>query len=324
MSEPLSTTSRWSAILATGRVSNLPTVASNTLVAMLLCLSASPQQAISTTWFTPDFFPLFIIITLGASLLYIGGCFLGDVMDVEFDKKHKPSRPIPAGTLRRSTIYTSAWFLILSGTVTPLLLISAYKDIPLDLIELIKLWPIYSLPLCIILYSIYHKRSALLGLPLIGLCRFTLIIFASALTLWAYQIQFLSCVPILLVYGGTVAIFTVCFASVARTESSPSPVSFRKLLAGIMILLPLSSLAYFQLGTIPAPTIIAAFLCYWAWLGRGFSMLQKDKGGYVAICLAGFSLLDACFVSWLGAPWLLICLGLFSLALLLQRWAPAT
>lgn len=313
MSDPLRTGSQWSAILATGRVSNLPTVASNCLVAMLIALAGTAGIDHGSP-------AVLLSIIFGACQLYIGGCFLGDAIDVEFDQKNKPERPIPTGMLSRRSIYTWAWLLLISGTFTPLLLIGWHQGISLNLAELLRLAPIFFLPASIILYSIYHKRSAWLGLPLIGLCRFFLIAYSSTLSLWACGQTTLLSSSVLIFYGLPVAIYTICFASVARTESSPSPVSSRKLLGCTMFLLPIFAEAFPHKNDL----VIIALASYWIWLQRGFKILKHDKGGYVAVCLAGFSLLDACFVCWIGVPWLLLCLTLFLLALILQRWAPAT
>jgi hypothetical protein len=39
------------------------------------------------------------LVLVGATLLYLGGAFLNDVFDVEFDKAHHPSRPLPSGAI---------------------------------------------------------------------------------------------------------------------------------------------------------------------------------------------------------------------------------
>lgn len=265
------------------------------------------------------------MILFGACQIYVGGCFLGDAIDVEFDQKHKPSRPIPSGILRRSTVYTWAWLLILSGTFSPILLIALHYQMELPLVMVSNLWPILSLPACVILYSIFHKRSALLGLSLIGLCRFTLIAYTATIALWSAPEFAHNSGPTLLYYGIPVAIYTICFASVARTEASPSPVSKRKLLAVTMFLLPLASFVLISMADPLKLATLISLAIYWLWLSSGFRKLNHDKGRYVAKCLAGFSLLDACYASSDdNILWLLVCLGLFTLALLLQRWAPAT
>ena len=87
-----------SAILATGRISNLPTVWSNLLVAFLFAGSLTTANL-----------TLFALACLSASLLYVGGCFLGDAIDVEFDLTHKPERPIPSGILERKSVFTALY-----------------------------------------------------------------------------------------------------------------------------------------------------------------------------------------------------------------------
>ena len=72
-------------LLVLGRVSNLPTVWSNCLAAWLLGGGGATKD--------------FLFIQLGASLLYLGGMFLNDAFDAEFDRQHRPERPIPSGLI---------------------------------------------------------------------------------------------------------------------------------------------------------------------------------------------------------------------------------
>src|SRR3954466_5310656 len=70
-------------LLVLGRVSNLPTVWSNCLAGWLLSRGGAPDE-------------LFLLCA-GTSLLYVGGMFLNDVFDIEFDRQHRSERPIPSG-----------------------------------------------------------------------------------------------------------------------------------------------------------------------------------------------------------------------------------
>ena len=273
------------ALLATGRISNLPTVWCNCLAAVLLVIQSGfiAHKDIS------------IGLIIMASCAYVGGCFLGDVFDVEFDRKHKPDRPIPSGILDQKLVLWLGLFLVL----VPAYFIKSSSYLYLLLFG------------AIMLYALLHKRIPLLGLPLIGLCRFFLITFAAGT---------ITEVPIIL-YASAVAIYTIAFASVARTESSDSPITWRTLLRYTMLALPLTVLftnQSFQLET------ITALIIYALWITYAFSFLNTNKGNYVSKCLAGFCLLDACFVAQFGWIWLIICLILFVFALGLQKIAPAT
>lgn len=331
------------ALLATGRISNLPTVWCNCLAAALLLLNFSSRA--QESYFSSDAtFPLgnFILVAaillVSSTFIYVGGCFLGDGLDAEFDRKHKPDRPIPSGILSRNNLLKLAWIMIIIATALPA--VFHYLTPPLlaqaTVVDLAtnygwqQMTAIPFLTLAIILYSIYHKKSLFLGLPLIGSCRFFLIIFAASITAWlvsaaplfthSYLIE-----PILF-YSAAVALYTICFASVARTESSDSPITWRKILRYTMLALPLLAVISKPdiLGTYHQAPALAAIAIYAIWLIHSFSHLTRNKGKYVSKCLAGFCLLDACFIAQFGWIWLLICLALFATSLALQKIAPAT
>lgn len=273
------------ALLATGRISNLPTVWCNCLVATILIAT------LESTGYIDISIKLFII----ASSAYVGGCFLGDAFDTEFDRKHKPERPIPSGILDQKFVLWLGLFLIL----VPSYFITSDSYLYLILFGVI------------LLYALLHKKVPLLGLPLIGLCRFFLIIFAAGT---------ITEIPIIL-YASAVCLYTIAFASVARTESSDSPITWRNLLRYTMLALPLTTLITnptFQIQTLIAIAIYASWITY------AFKFIDTNKGNYVSKCLAGFCLLDACFVAQFGWIWLIICLILFILSLTLQKIAPAT
>jgi hypothetical protein len=75
--------------LKLGRVSNLPTVWSNTLAAIALSggewtMGLAAASAVSM------------------SLFYVAGMILNDVFDAEYDGIHRPTRPIPSGQVGRA------------------------------------------------------------------------------------------------------------------------------------------------------------------------------------------------------------------------------
>jgi len=333
---------KFSAILATGRISNLPTVWCNVLVAFLLVQLAPamfgdfPSSIFSV--------PLLLVSCLAASCLYVGGCFLGDAVDVEFDKSHKPDRPIPMGVLDRNSIYGYAAFLLTTGIVLPF----AYLKFSTDSFAPSALVASLLLAGAIIIYSLWHKRSPWIGLPFIGACRFFLVIFGvyiAIMTVPSLQDVFdasaeaprdgsLSGVcggggarPIVFLYALCVGFYTICFASVARSESSPKPITWRKGLMVTMLLLPLLALPLnlnILFHSVVDMSSLIALILYWLWMISAFRKINSNKGQFVSRSLAGFCLLDATFAAQFGWPWLLVCLLLFGLSHTLQKWAPAT
>ena len=65
----------WRTLLILGRVSNLPTVWSNCLAGWLLGGGGSGWK--------------FFLLSLGGTCLYVGGLFLNDAFDVEFDRQYR-------------------------------------------------------------------------------------------------------------------------------------------------------------------------------------------------------------------------------------------
>lgn len=302
------------ALLATGRTSNLPTVWSNVLVAFLLVSGGNELHITSL-----------LVAAVAASLIYIGGCFLGDAIDSGFDALHKPTRPIPSGILDRSIVCTTATLLLAAGTLIPWLYFQKTQ----------LLIPSSLLTAAVVLYSWLHKKSLFFGLPLIGACRFLLLPFGAAIAIAHHGFLADPFSPTLLTAAAAIALYTICFASVARTESSQNPFNYRNTIALIMALTPTLFLAYAlsdavlnpsnHLRSLPYLPVVIALLNYWIWFAASLSNLKHNrKGPFVAMSLAGFCLLDATIAALFGWPYLSIALILFILALLLQKITPAT
>lgn len=293
-----------SAILATGRISNLPTVWSNLLVAFLFAGSLSESN-----------YTLFAVACISASLLYVGGCFLGDAVDVEFDMAHKPSRPIPTGVLTRSSVYSAASVMLGAGVALPI----SFVYLSLGALSLSLISTLALLTASIVTYSLWHKNSPAIGLPLIAACRIFLVLFGYSLTAPILPDSFI------LIVALTVGLYTVCFASVARGESSPKPISWRKSLITLMLSLPV--IVHFLkprvLTSIP-PELGAGLGIYVLWLFLAFSHLNTNKGKFVAMSLAGFCILDLTFAAAFSPAAAIATLILFAASLTLQKWAPAT
>ncbi|ACH38839.1 hypothetical protein Gbem_1824 [Citrifermentans bemidjiense Bem] len=89
--------SRFRAYLNLCRVSNLPTVWTNVLVASLL--SGAPLSC-----------RLLLLLAFSLSCFYLAGMVLNDLCDCEYDRMFRPSRPIPRGDVseRAALILTVA------------------------------------------------------------------------------------------------------------------------------------------------------------------------------------------------------------------------
>ena len=99
------TKQRFIDLLAMSRFANLPTVWSNAIFGFVVASGLTSPPSLLTA----------VCITLGLSCLYLGGCFLNDWQDLEFDAQHRSGRPIPSGRWSRKTIASFALILLLGG-----------------------------------------------------------------------------------------------------------------------------------------------------------------------------------------------------------------
>lgn len=152
------------------RAGNFPSVWSNVLAALVL---STPVAAV---W--PDA-RTGLLAALGAVLAYAGGTTLNDVFDAGFDRRHRPDRAIPSGTISRAL---AGWVGALQLAAGAALLLALPANVALVL----------GLVACILLYDWLHKRWAgsvllmagcrvLLGLTLASVPGHT---FTTALVAW--------------------------------------------------------------------------------------------------------------------------------------------
>jgi 4-hydroxybenzoate polyprenyltransferase len=162
---------RWRAYLLLARVSNLPTVWSNTLAGMALVVTLVPWD-----WY--------VWVALSVSLFYVGGMFLNDAFDAEIDRRDRPERPIPANDVTRREAFIVAAVALSLGVVM----------LPPGTPQLLGL----GLAATIVLYDIRHKGERFAPL-IMGLCRglvyfvaaaavstVTTVVIAAALVLISY------------------------------------------------------------------------------------------------------------------------------------------
>ena len=144
--------SRFRTLLTLGRVSNLPTVWSNCLAAWVLAGGGGEWR-------------LGLLLASG-SCLYIGGMFLNDACDVEFDRQHRQERPIPGGLISRGAVWRWAAGLLLAGVLLVIPFGGRALACALALLA------------AIVAYDFWHKRQPF-AIGLVALCRFLLYLLAS-------------------------------------------------------------------------------------------------------------------------------------------------
>jgi hypothetical protein len=278
------------ALLILGRVSNLPTVWSNCLAGWMLGGGGTLRR--------------FGLLCLGASFLYLGGMFLNDAFDVEFDSQHRSERPIPSGAISPGKVWGWGLGWLLSGVLLLSLLGRTALALSLVLIA------------CIVLYDAIHKAVTLSPL-IMAACRLFLYLLASAaaengvhgLAIWSAL---------------ALALYVVGLSFLARAERPRSPVTLWPvwLLAGPILLALIANAGEFRLRALLLSTGLAIWIV--RCLGETFWMTTRSVGRTVSGLLAGICLVDL-LATLGGGPLAFCCLMLlFALALVAQRFVPAT
>ena len=277
-------------LLILGRVSNLPTVWSNCLAGWLLAGGVFSDS--------------FVLLCFGATCLYLGGMYLNDAFDAQFDAQHRPERPIPSAAIRVEMVWGLgfAWM----GVGLACLFLFGQVTIILGLL----------LALSILVYDAVHKMFAFSPV-LMAACRFFLLLTASSipeggvngLAVWSA-----------LVLAG----YIVGLSYIAKRETGTGALSFWPLLfLGAPILL---AMIVNRGENSSRAALLGVVLAVWAVRCLRWAVWSPplNIGRAVAGLLAGIPLVDWLAV-WEGdALTALLFAGLFGLALLFQRFVPAT
>lgn len=315
--------------LATARIANVPSVVSNVWFGVAL-------GAFHWSWQSDR-----VLLTQGALLslagvfLYLGGNFLNDWHDREWDERHRPERALPQGIFSPlSYLLRAVRFLglgiILTAFIRPECIATAV-----------------ALVACILTYTRWHKNARWPVIPM-GLCRALLPVmgfFASAPVgpdeKTSHAVRLLSdpaTAGFLFPHAAGLFCWIAGLSLTARYESMPEPPPGPKFLGRLLLFLPLPLMSARWLGS--SPTLaLAAMLPFAGWLG--LSLRKKSSApARVSALLAGIPLVE--FIAafplaaalakpggpWLGSPVATTTLILPALAFILgrrlQRVAPAT
>jgi len=282
-----------------GRISNLPTVWTNTLAAALLASSAgalAPPSAL--VWGL-------LLVTL--SLLYLAGMLLNDLLDADWDERHNNPRPITLGLVSRQQVRLASVLLLLSAAASALLLCQ-WVEQPQWLLGSVGL-----LLACILGYNLLHKKYAH-SVWLMGACRSALYLTAAASLSIPPQPIWL-CAVLLGVYISGLTYL-------ARQEHR------NQLLSRLPVVLMLSPLAL---------ALYADNLWFWpvlalwlGWLGWHYRRHLADPRrrqvrAFIGAGLAALPLFDALVMAVADQPLgSLLCVLVFFLLPHFQRWVKPT
>src|SRR6266545_423874 len=266
--------SKWALWLRLGRVSNLPTVWSNTVAGMLLAGGLLEARAA-------------VVLALAFSFFYVGGMFLNDAFDRNIDAVERPERPIPRGLISARQVITLGYAMLGAGA----LLVALYVFVLGGSRSIYAVLASLLLGGAVVLYDAWHKGNPL-GPLLMGACR-VLVYFTAALAV-SGRLE----APVL-VGGGLLLAYIMGLTYVAKQEN----------LTEIRHLWPLLLLLSPFIVTLPAlpnhPAAAVFFGLMLGWVGYAVLLLRnKGRGviGHVVVSLiGGISLLDALLVSARGA-----------------------
>ena len=288
----------WRVAFKLGRVSNLPTVWTNTLAGVVLAGGATGDSRLP--W-----------LLLALSLCYIAGMFLNDAFDREFDAQHRPERPIPSGEVTAATVF-GAGFAMLAMGVALLLWVgygfadgTAWRPAVAGLV----------LGATIVFYDWHHKQNALSPIVM-GLCRMLVYVTAG----FAFTVDPPNRVFLI---GFLLLCYLIGLTYAAKQEH----------LDRVTNLWPLVFVAIPMVWGLQA-ALDDAFtagigLLFLAWVLYSLSFLRRRRPGDVPRAigglLAGICLWDALVMAAAGRPSVaVLALVLFGLTLLLQRYVSPT
>lgn len=281
--------------LRLGRVSNLPTVATNAMAGSALAGAGLAADSLG-------------LVVIASVLAYVAGMFLNDAFDAPFDTLNQPYRPIPSGLASQSEVF--AWgFGLLSAGVACFVLAGLVVGTG---------WPVglagLALAATIVAYNRSHKENAF-GPILMGLCRL-LVYLAAALAVVVVP------GPTLWIGAGLLMAHVMGLTYVAKSEGGgfigrwwPLACIAAAPVYGVIV----------GLGNVLVMPFALALLVADIFAIRFIKGPNPSFGRAIPLLIAAITLLDGLLIAQMGRIdlALLACVG-FPLTLFLQRWVRGT
>lgn len=284
--------------LKLGRVSNLPTVWTNVFTGLALAGGgiADPRLA---------------ILLASLSLFYVGGMFLNDAFDSDFDARARPERPIPSGQVSAAQVYAVGFGMLAAGIA--LLVWIGYGFDPFT-----QWRPVLAgsaLAAAIVFYNWHHKENPLSPLVM-GACRFLVYLSAGFAVATVLPGDVYAAAAVLLCY-------LIGLTYAAKKEHLGTLDNFWPL---AFLLVPVFYGLYLSLAQ---PAALLPLVIFAGWMLFALKLLRRRARGdvprAVVSLIAGIALLDATILAGFG-QWTLAVLSVcaFFLTLILQRWVSGT
>lgn len=284
-----------------GRVSNLPTVWTNTLAGAVLAGAAQ--------------FDLKLAVMLVAfTLFYVGGMFLNDAYDADVDAQERSERPIPSGEVSRADVFQLGFMQLGIGIALLFGVGFGWAFQPGGTLY----WPGIggiALAAAIIAYNKDHKNNPLSPFVM-GLCR--VLVYVSAALCIIPALNFPVVIAALLVLC-----YLIGLTYVAKQENLGKVENMWPLLfLGVPVLYGFAN-AFESAGN------FLFWLIFTAWVVFALRYLVRRQPGdvprAVVSLIAGISLFDAMLIAQAGFTSLaLIAVAAFALTLVLQAFVSGT
>lgn len=335
-------TGKFRALLATARLPNIPSVISNVWFGVAL-------GACEFGWDKDQ--SLFLkgaVLSLCGVLLYLGGNFLNDWHDREWDAEKRPERALPRGLFSPLSYQLRAIRFLGLGVI-----IACFINAKCCIAAA-------AIAVCVVIYTLWHKKAVWPVIPM-GLCRALLIVmgFLSVdhdvpVTGQFYSMRLagtVAAIPdfweehgylgVLALHAAGLFFWIVGLSLNARYESMPNPPAGPRLLSKGLLCLPLLCMGAWWVRLYPIPTLLGSLPL----LATLVAVLVKKQPlpVMVAALLAAIPLVECCASfpmalsllaqvdpggAVLHQPVPAVTLALPGLAYILgrrlQRWIPAT
>ena len=279
--------------LRLGRVSNQPTVWTNVLAGIVLAGGSSLVAIVA--------------LIAGMTAMYTAGMFLNDAFDADFDRLHRPERPIPSGEATLTAVFASGFALLAFGLVLIVAVAMPAGSGKAAFSSGVALAAV------IVIYDRWHKENTF-GPLLMGICRMLAYVTAALAVAGSLNAAVIGAAVVALCY-------LIGLTYVAKQER----------LGRVRNLWPLGFLAvpfvYEVFAAFRDAATGVAFVALLGWVLYALSFLRAGKraiGKAVGYLIAGICLLDALFVAEQAPVLAALAAGAFVLTLSLHRVVPGT